>query len=598
MHNQCLHFLNSHKYLLIVFPYHKNLSINNLIFVFFFIIYYILREVFGNFYLFTLRRDAIRMEKLFFNGDILTMENESDNFDAVLISDGLIKSLGNFQELFEQKSDDCKLVDLQGKTLMPSFIDGHGHFAMASVLYLTKIDLEPAKNFNEIIQLIKDFIDEHHIPPGQPVAGYAYDHNFLEEKCHPDKRILDQASSIHPIIILHTSGHASVANSLALERAGINETSPEIQGGIIERYPNSNEPTGYLEETANVFVSQKNEPPIKDPVALLAEVQRIYAENGITTVQDGATFGNELDTICQAGKMGLLYLDIVSYPFAIGFALNETQDNVEKHKNHLGQYQDHVKIGGFKMTLDGSPQAKSAWMSKPYENSGNYCGYPWFSNDEVHQAVKHALNCNQQLLAHCNGDAASEQFLTVYEQELANCNNPNKNNLRPVMIHCQTVREDQLDRMEALNMIPSIFVAHTWYWGDIHLNNLGNDRGNRISPCKSALDRKLIYNLHTDTPVRLPKMLHTVWAAVNRRTQNGVTIGPDQRIDVYNALKGITINAAYSYFEEDSKGSIKKGKRADLVILDRNPLKVNPMEIQDIQVIETIKDGETIFCRE
>lgn len=149
--------------------------------------------------------------------------------------------------------------------------------------------------------------------------------------------------------------------------------------------------------------------------------------------------------------------------------------------------------------------------------------------------------------------------------------------------------------MVTLGMIPSIFVAHTWYWGDVHLRNFGPERGSRVSPVKSALDRGLIYNFHTDTPVVKPKMLHSVWAAVNRMTRLGAEIGPEQRIGVYDALKGITINPAYSYFEEDRKGSIKVGKQADLVILDRNPLKVDPMEICDIQVLETIKDGETLF---
>lgn len=163
------------------------------------------------------------------------------------------------------------------------------------------------------------------------------------------------------------------------------------------------------------------------------------------------------------------------------------------------------------------------------------------------------------------------------------------------MIHCQTVREDQLDHMQKLSMIPSIFVAHTWYWGDIHLENFGKERGNHISPVASALKRGLIYNFHTDTPVTQPKMLHSVWAAVNRITREGKKIGQDECIGVYDALKGITINPAYAYFEEDTKGSIKTEKRADLVILDKNPLKIDKMEIKNIQVLETIKDGETIF---
>ena len=329
---------------------------------------------------------------------------------------------------------------------------------------------------------------------------------------------------------------------------------------------------------------------------LLVQVQEVYTSNGITTVQDGGTSGAGLAAMRKAGAAGRLKVDIVAYPSPLESMCPEGLDNVmAENQEIVGNYINHVKIGGYKILLDGSPQGKSAWMSAPYENSGDYCGYPWLKDEQVHACVKKAIADNQQLLTHCNGDAASQQLLDVYETELAASDNPDKDNLRPVMIHCQTVRDDQLDRMVKLHMLPSIFVAHTWYWGDVHLKNFGDKRGRRVSPVKSALDRAMLYNFHTDTPIVRPKLLHSVWAAVNRITRSGVEIGPEQRISVYDALKGITINSAYAYFEEDSKGSIKVGKRADLVILDGNPLKVDPMKIRDIQVLETIKDGEVIY---
>ena len=151
--------------------------------------------------------------------------------------------------------------------------------------------------------------------------------------------------------------------------------------------------------------------------------------------------------------------------------------------------------------------------------------------------------------------------------------------------------------MAKLKMLPSIFIGHVYYWGDIHMKNFGPQRGHRISPAKDALDRGLIINFHQDTPVTKPNMLHSVWAAVNRISRMGNVIGEDQKIGVYDALKAVTINAAYAYFEEDSKGSLKVGKRADLVILDKSPMAVAPMEIKDIRVMETIKDGKTIYKR-
>src|SRR5699024_1655180 len=203
-----------------------------------------------------------------------------------------------------------------------------------------------------------------------------------------------------------------------------------------------------------------------------------------------------------------------------------------------------------------------------------------------------------QLLTHCNGDAASEQLLNSYEAALEVSDNPNKNNLRPVMIHYQTVRDDKLDRMVDIQMIPSIFNAHTYYWGDINTKNLGTKRCKKISPAKTEYDKRSVVNFHQDAPVVAPDMLHSIWCAVNRITRSVVKIGEEECISVYDALKAVTINAAYAYFEEDEKGSIAEGKLADFVVLDRNPLEVETMEIKDIQVVETIKEGESVFKRE
>jgi len=285
-------------------------------------------------------------------------------------------------------------------------------------------------------------------------------------------------------------------------------------------------------------------------------------------------------------------VDVVFYPLG-----GEEGSKMMKEKaDQVGKYKKHIKIGGYKIFLDGSPQGRTAWMSQPYlGGEEGYCAYPWLTDEEANKHCRTAVDEDRQILVHCNGDAASEQFLNAYEKALEESPNPNKYNLRPVMIHCQTVRNDQLDRMAKIKMIPSIFVGHVYYWGDIHMRNFGPERGNHISPAKDALDRGMVINFHQDTPITKPDMLHSVWAAVNRISRLGNVIGEDQKIGVYDALKAVTINAAYAYFEEDSKGSIKVGKRADLVILDRDPMKVDPMQIRDIQVLQTIKDGKTIY---
>jgi predicted amidohydrolase YtcJ len=294
----------------------------------------------------------------------------------------------------------------------------------------------------------------------------------------------------------------------------------------------------------------------------------------------------------MAAMLGKLKTDVVIYPL-----ISEGgEEVVAKHAKLLGGYKKHMRIGGYKMILDGSPQGRSAWMSEPYlGGEEDYCGYPWITDEEAEQYAKTAVDNNMQILTHCNGDAASEQFLNAYEKALSESDNPNKENLKPVMIHCQTVRNDQLDRMAKINMIPSIFVGHVYYWGDVHMKNFGPERGSHISPAKDALDRGLVINFHQDAPITKPNMLHSVWCAVNRISRAGNVIGEDQKIGVYDALKAVTINAAYQYSEEGSKGSIKDGKRADLVVLDKSPMEVEPLAIKDIKVLETIKDGKTIY---
>lgn len=538
------------------------------------------------------------MEYLYFNGDIVTMERQDDTPEAVLVCDGFIKAVGTYETLVAECGDQCVMVDMAGNTLMPSFVDAHSHIFTASLQYLTNVILEDANNFEDIATMLKNHIEKNHIPAGQTVCGCLYDHNFLEEGVHPDKRLLDAVSTEHPIVIAHASGHCGVANSLALERAGINADTPTPEGGCICRYPNSNEPSGVLEESAFITTQTVNTPQVSDWLSLVERCQEIYAANGITTLQDGGVIDETVGLFRHLGEMGRLKLDVVAYAIMMCEGVEgDPSELLEKHRDVVGTYKNHFKIGGYKVVLDGSPQGKTAWLTKPYENSGDYCGYPWFKDEQVRECVRLALKDNQQLLAHCNGDAASDQFINMYEAEWAASDNPNKDKLRPVMIHCQTVRDDQLDRMTDMNMIPSIFVGHTYFWGDIHLNLLGQERGRRISPVRSALERNLMYNFHTDTPITQPNMLQCVWAASNRVTRRGVTIGKEQCIDVYDALKGITINAAYAYGEEDAKGSIKVGKRADLVLLDANPLKIDKMAIRDIRVLETIKDGETIYRR-
>lgn len=532
------------------------------------------------------------METLYYHGDVVTMEQRDDSPEAVLVRDGIIAAVGNLADLEQLAEPTCQRKDLRGATLMPSFIDTHGHLSMTTQ-YVVMADLSSAESFADIVQLLLEFRQKNDLTHGEAIFGYSYDHNFLQEQAHPTRDVLDQVSTEVPVAIWHMSVHMAVVNSKALELMHIDETTPDPEGGLIARYEGTNQPTGYLEETAAASVRQLQAEIPMDFAAQIEEAQMQYIRHGITTVQDGAADYASVAMCRRMAAEGRLKIDVVAYPcFNLGLGIG---DSMEQNKDCIGHYVNGYKIGGYKSVLDGSPQCKSAWMTKPYEHSGDACGYPWMTDEELEAQITRAVDENQQILVHCNGDAAADQYLRVYETVLGKSDNPQKDQLRPVMIHCQTVREDQLDKMQQLHIIPSIFVAHVNYWGDVHLKNFGSERGSRISPVRSALNRGLCYNFHTDTPVVQPNLFHSVWTAVNRRTRNGVTCGPEQCIDVYDALKAVTIHAAYEYSEEDSKGSIKPGKRADLIIVDQNPLNIDPMELRNVQVLETIKDGVSIY---
>ncbi len=543
------------------------------------------------------------MKKIYTNGTIITVDDDMPQAEAVVVSDGKIVFVGSSEGAAAYKDDTTELIDLEGKTILPGFIDGHSHYFMAAnTANMASVAAPPIGNVHcipDIIAILKDDIAKKDYGPEDIVMGWGYDESLLDEGRVPTNKELDEISEELSIYIAHASGHKGVANSAFLKRFGIDENSVDPEGGHIGRYPGTMIPNGTLEEQAMMPIMMKmfGKPNEATLVANLKAVGELYASNGITTAQDGGWQEAVIGLARMADKQGLVKIDVVGYPFVDSpeaFALID--------KNEVGPYDGHIKVGGAKLILDGSPQAKTAWLSKPYHvtppgEDASYRGYPFHNHDEpVIAIIEECLKRNIQLLTHTNGDQASEQLITCYEQ--AQKNTGITGDFRPVMIHAQTVRDDQLDRMVPLHMIPSFFQCHTFFWGDWHMDSvLGPVRGAHISPVRAAIDRGITYTLHQDTPVVPPQMIFTLWTAVNRKTRSGRSIGADQRVTIMEAIKGITINGAYQYFEEDSKGSITTGKRADMVILDKNPLEVEPDAIKDIQILETIKDGQTIYTK-
>ena len=531
--------------------------------------------------------------QLYTNGTILTMDDAAPRAEAVLVEDGIIRAVGSLTELADLATG-AETIDLEGHTLLPGFIDSHSHISMACLFpRFSPPPVGDIDSLEKLEQALHEELAAHPPKEGAWFIGMGYDNALFEGGAHPTAHDLDRVSSEIPLLLMHASSHVGVLNSRALELSGITRDTPDPDGGIICRDENG-EPTGVLEESAITAVLARQAATSMTPeflVQTLVQAQDLYASHGITTAQEGCTAEPLVKLLQGMGLAGKLKIDICAYPGLDGL---KDLDAIPAYDET--RYAHHFRVGGVKLLLDGSPQAKTAWLSQPYHivpegRDAGYRGYPSYSDEQALAFMHTAAEHRWQVLAHCNGDAASEQYLDAYEQAYGT-----GSDARCVMVHAQTVREDQLDRMEELGMLPTFFHDHTFYWGDYHLDSvLGPERGRRISPLASALRRGMTFTLHQDTPVVPPDMVFSLHNAVNRTTRAGRDIGPEFAVDVDTALKALTIWAAYQYHEEDTKGSIAPGKLADFAILDRDPHTVAQEQLKDLSVLATIKEGTFVY---
>ena len=509
---------------------------------------------------------------------------------SIAIKNKKIAWIGSHQDA---KNFQGEHINFGNQAVLPGFIDAHGHASyLAFATQVANIASPPVGKINNIQDLqteLKNFIQDSDLQPGEWVMGLGYDDSLLAEQRHPTKDDLDKVSTEHPIYLIHVSAHLGAANSLGLSLANINSKTEDPPGGKIRRYKNSLEPNGVFEETAAYPLQQLAMSGYKDPIGSVKSAMEIYAKNGITTAQDGASSKETIGLMQAANAQGKINLDIISYPIGQNGLLKDI-DTLS-----FGSYTGRLKIGGIKLILDGSPQGKTAYLTEPYykpphSELDSYKGYPLMPQSEVSKWVKEYAELKIPIMAHANGDAAADMLIEAVEQ--ANMNSDH----RTIMIHAQTVREDQLDQMRELKIIPSYFSTHTFYWGDWHRDSVfGEERAMRISPTKSSLDRNMPFTVHNDAPVVPPDMIRLLWSTTNRKTRSGKVLGEEQKISTYAALEAMTINAAYQHFEDDIKGTIEVGKQADLVILSEDPLSIHPEKLLNVKVVATYSKGIEIF---
>jgi predicted amidohydrolase YtcJ len=540
-------------------------------------------------------------EAIYFGGDIITMEgNTAQYVEAVAVNNGKIIFVGTKKEAEQLQNENTKMNDLKGKTLLPGFIDGHSHIiTIADATQQANLNPSPVgkvTSITDIINELKELKKQQNFSDTDVLIGWGYDQDFLKEKRHPNAAELDLAFPTNPVILMHTSGHMLVANTLAFKKVGVSATTKDPTGGTFIRKKDSQELDGLVQEMAMAAFTPLTKKSSSDEQEFkkLKAAQDYYASCGVTTAAEHLLMPEKLPLLERAAAANHLFLDIEAAP-----AFLMAKEVLGTGKIKWGVYNNHLKYCGLKMAVDGSPQGKTAFLTKSYLTPVPGCnhdckGFPNLTQEQVNGLMLACYKNNVQVYSHCNGDASIDMMIKGHENAIKQLGDSNTDR-RTTIIHSQIMRPDQLVLYKKYKMVPSFFTNHTYFWGDIHTANLGKERAGFISPMKSAIDLGIMATNHTDGNVTPMDQLFLLWTSVNRISRNGEVVGENERITPYEGLKALTINVAFQYFEEKTKGSLKTGKLADLVVLDKNPLKVQGNAIKDIKVIETIKEGKTVY---
>lgn len=536
-------------------------------------------------------------DTIFFGDNIVTMDPNHSVVEAVAVRGETITAVGSVDDVLALRGEATRVVDLGDMALLPGFIDAHGHFLGAGraldELSLHSPPVGDVTSIDELVLKIQRWIEENDVPPGEAVFGNGYDDSLLEEGRHPTRFDLDRASTDHPIVLRHVSGHLTAANSAALAASNVTAATADPEGGHIRRVTGSMEPNGVLEERAGglISVGESGAGSPDDFDELIRKSIRVYTGYGTTTIQNGGATSPQMAERIRAAA--------ASEPFEADLAVFAGARAVlDGRMEYERSYRNGMRIAGVKFVLDGSPQGRTAWVSEPYVEGPPGAGPDYRAygtmDPEAYKAEAAALiERGVPFLAHANGDAAMDLMLDGVGEALAGMDDPPDH--RSVIIHAQLMRADQLDRAAELKVVPSFFSAHAFFWGDWHLRSFGEERGSNISPVRWAIDRGVPFTVHNDAPIVPPDIMRLVSITVNRKTRSGRVLGPHQRATVEEALRAVTLGAAYQYFEEDTKGSITVGKQADLVILEQNPITTDPAELEHIQIMETFSRGRSVY---
>jgi predicted amidohydrolase YtcJ len=530
-------------------------------------------------------------------GPIVTMEGDlPTTVEAIVVDDGRITFVGSKADALKRQGDGTVLKDLGGKTLMPGFIDGHAHAQQFGMQAVGANLLAPpdgtVNTVDDVVEKLKSFAAGPDVARTGWIFGVGYDDALLGR--HPTREDLDKVSTTVPVMATHISGHFAAVNTLGLKLIGYNASTPNPEGGVIRREADGRTPNGVLEELAAIPHMLTLQPTTREGKDYFLnrglEMAKSY---GYTTANEGRMFGPMHADMADAATRGLVDIDFIGWMDYTGRSALDTGFSTT--------YSNRYRLGGLKITLDGSPQGRTAWRTVPYllppdGQKPGYNGYPAIPDTkQVEAYFDEAYTKGWPVKVHANGDAAIDQLFEALKPVVA------KHGVKPgqvTLIHGQFIRPDQVQALGSLGIFPSMFPMHTFYWGDWYKQIVGPEQAERISPMRSILNTGLHATSHTDAPVALPNLMQVVWATVNRTSRSGTVVGPDERVTPYEAMKMVTIWGAEQFGEQAAKGSIKEGKLADLVVLSDNPITMDPATINQVQVLETIKEGKTVWVRD
>ncbi len=533
---------------------------------------------------------------LYRGGPIVTMDGDhAQMVEAVVTAGDRITFVGSEKAARKAAGKDAAIRDLKGATLLPGFIDAHSHFAvalqMAGGLDLWDKALPPVTDIASLQGVIRSHIARRAIPKGGWVVVWQYNEEKLSEKRHITRAELDAVSPDHKIVLLHISLHGLVANSPALAAAGLSDASQPEPGGLMLRDDAGRLNGVLLEKAMYRLMPALPQPTDEQKLAMLDAAQARYFAEGYTHAQDGATQAADLAFFTSAAARERIKIDLALLPVFTGLDTMLADSALT-----FGTYNGHVKRQGIKFMLDGSPQARTAFFTRDYARGAPDGAHPWHGQPIVKQEEFEALarkvhERGWQLFVHANGDAAIDMAIQGFDALGIKA----ADDRRPVVIHSQFQRPDQLAAYKRIGVGPAYFSNHTWYWADIHRTNFPKEVVDFISPFASAHAAGLIASNHSDYSVTPLDTRFMLWTSMARVSPTGIVSGESERLSAYRALQALTTGPAWQIFEENRKGRIKPGLLADFVILDKNPLTTPVDGIKDIKVRETIKEGRTVW---